>query len=350
MSYWVLSAVELGFLPPKSCSLDNLEPVLKYLDKRIPYLDPYIKKNLELFRLPKKTFPDAKFAISLALPYYYKPLQNEGFSLYCQGKDYHKVINTLLQEYLLKLQKHYLGYSFQAFCDTGPILDRAVALASGLGYLGKNTSIIHPQAGSFVFLATVVTDLPLENGNFIGFCAQCNACKSACPTEAIMDSFLIDTNRCLSALTQKKGFLSFDLCQKISGHIFGCDICQTVCPHNANIPSSSIITPFYLLRNPDLNRLVAMDSEYRRLLLQSAASWRGVNIIRRNALISLAFSDLPLDADIIEKMAKSDPSHLIRTYAAFCLEKRVGKDLWNIALKDAPAEALAFYKSIKNAR
>ncbi len=345
---WQKSAIYLGLLEPKCCHLEELEPVVKHLEARLPFLDPFIAKNLPLFRNPQNTFPWAKYAISLALPYYHKPFVSGGFSVYCQGKDYHKVLVAMLNEYIIKLRTLYPGYSFKAFSDTGFVLDRAVALASGLGYLGENTSIIHPSYGSFIFLATVLTDLPLPKGSFLGFCKGCGACVKACPTGAIKEPYLVDNNLCISALTQKKGFLSLEHCQNISGHLFGCDICQNVCPHNQNIPSSSIITPFYLLRKPDLLRLVQMDKEYKNLLKESAANWRGTNILRRNALITLALEDHPCDLMAIKKVAENDPSHLARVYAAFCLERKLGLNLWDEALKNAPLEAHLFYGSIKN--
>ncbi len=347
MSDWILEAIKLGFLEPKSCSLNELEPVLVNLETKISYLDPYIAKNLTFFRYPEKTFPTAKYAISLALPYYNTSLEKGGFSLYCQSKDYHFVLRALLNSYLLRLKLLYPGYTFNALFDTGLILDRAVAYASGLGYLGFNTCIIHPTAGSFLFLATVLTDLPLAAGNPLGFCQKCGACINACPTGAIKEPFLLDNRICISAITQTKGYLTCKECEMIKGHLFGCDICQLVCPHNQAISSSSILTPFYLLRKPELLKLIKMEPEYRLVLKQSAAAWRGLNIIRRNALIALTFNNIQVDFNEIKKVAVNDPSHLIRAYGAYCLKKRTEENCWPSALLNAPKEAFSFRDSIK---
>jgi len=353
---WKKLAKQLGFLEPTSCSLSQLESIAKHLDGRENYLDPHVLKNFADFRFPEKKFPNGKFAISLALPYYHKPIFNSmgeypSFSIYCQGKDYHFVIKYLLQEYLLDLKKAYPGHFFEGYCDTGPILDRAVALASGLGYLGFNTCIIHEARGSFVFLATVLTDLPLDEGESLGPCQRCGACIKACPTGAIRKPYLVDNNICISALTQTKGFLTYEQMEMIKGHIFGCDICQLVCPHNLGIPSSSMITPFYKLQNPSFMSLVVPDAGLRRLIKESSAGWRGINTIRRNALIALAFSNEHFDPEVIKKVAKEDPSHLIRAYSCFCLQKRTGdKSLWTELLSDpkAPIELRSFYESVKD--
>ncbi|MDD2431256.1 MAG: tRNA epoxyqueuosine(34) reductase QueG [Firmicutes bacterium] len=356
MSNWVTFAEELGFLEPKSCSIDALDSFTKNLENRAAYLDPHILRNFNDYRFPQKRFPHAKSVISLALPYYHKPTySNMGdfspFSIYCQGKDYHLIFKSLLKEYLMKLKRVYPSYFFEGFSDTGPILDRAAATASGLGYLGYNTCVIHPKYGSFVFLGTVLTDLPLDEEEFLGPCKRCKACIKACPTGAIREPYLLDNNICISALTQTKGFLNLKQMEMIKGHIFGCDICQLVCPHNKNLPSSSMITPFYKLQDPPLMSLVYPDAETKRLIKQSAAGWRGITTIRRNALIAIAFSEADLNLEILKKVAREDSSHLIRAYSAFCIQKRTGdKSLWTEILSASSSlESLTeFYISVKD--
>lgn len=350
---WKSIAKEIGFLEPKSCKLEDLESSLCYLDKRGSFLDPFIQKNFNSFRFPLDTFPTFNYAISLALPYYsHLSIEEEnnlpGFSIYCQGKDYHSIFKSMLQDYVSRLKSHYPSYNFIAFSDTGPILDRAVAITSGIGYLGYNSCIIHPERGSYVFLASILTDLPLEEGEYLGYCKKCGACLKACPTGAIKEPTLVDSKICISYLTQKRGFLTKKECSMIKGHIFGCDICQQVCPHNKGITSSSITTPFYILKKPDIYKLIIMDKEYARLIKESASGWRGLNIIKRNALISLAYSDIPLNLAIIKNVAKDDPSHVVRAFAALCFEMRTGDcSLWKLALQNAPKDAIAFRDSVE---
>jgi epoxyqueuosine reductase len=210
------------------------------------------KKRRDLSAL----FPDAKMVICLAMNYYQpqKPLQKDfgRVARYAFGRDYHKIIGRKLKELekfireldqpVMVREPHHDIVKTLSYIDTGPILERALAEQAGIGVIGKNSCVITKEFGSWVFLAEIITNLdladerekPLVKGDFPA-CGSCTRCKDACPTGAIIAPGVIDARRCISYLTiEHKGKIPAELAKKITktGRIFGCDICQEVCPHN----------------------------------------------------------------------------------------------------------------------
>jgi len=192
---------------------------------------------------PKEILPDAKSVICLGINYYPgepSELDSEGLcgtvSRYAWGKDYHRVIEHLLEK-LIAYLKGEVGPSlkFKAMVDHGPALEKALAQRAGLGFIGKNTLLIHRDLGSWIFLAELITNLKLEPDTpQFNQCGSCNACISACPTGALLQPFVLDARRCISYLTiELKGDIPEPLRPQIQDWVFGCDICQEVCPFNA---------------------------------------------------------------------------------------------------------------------
>ncbi len=190
---------------------------------------------------PKTVLPSAKSVISLAVNYYHpEDPRPEGpasgkVAQYAYGRDYHKVIEKKLK----KLSAHVLalagpGTEIKTYVDTGPILEKAFAREAGLGFFGKNTNIITRHFGSWVFLASLITNLELlEDEPHAGACGSCRICIDACPTSALLGDYELDATKCISYLTIESKTEPAPELKKMTGDwVFGCDICQQVCPYN----------------------------------------------------------------------------------------------------------------------
>jgi epoxyqueuosine reductase len=187
---------------------------------------------------PTKLFPGAKSIVSVALNYFPKEKQLEGspkLSKYAYGKDYHFVIKNKLKSLLQHIEEE-LGTTIngRAFVDSAPVMDKVWAAKAGLGWQGKNVNLINPKLGSFFFLGEIILDVELQYDQPIkDYCGTCTACIDACPTNALYEPYKIDGNRCISYYTiELKEELPKGLKNQFEDWMFGCDICQDVCPWN----------------------------------------------------------------------------------------------------------------------
>ena len=198
---------------------------------------------------PAVLLPEARSVICLGLNYYRQADDSESghprgrVAVYAWGRDYHKVMKRMIRDYVAGMRLR-LGEEFAArwYVDDGPMLDRAAANRSGLGWFGKNTNVLMSSHGSWVFLGQVVTDLELEPDPLLKkTCGNCVRCIEECPTGAITEPYTIDNTRCISYLTiENRGEIPLELRPPMGDWVFGCDICQDVCPVNRKaIPSSS---------------------------------------------------------------------------------------------------------------
>lgn len=199
----------------------------------------YMLKNREPRLNPELLVENAKSVIVFL--YNYSPAQwmNETspylVSAYAYGHDYHEVIRGKLNVLIQKLKDHVPGIAIRGFTDSAPVLERAWATRAGLGWIGKNSMLISKRNGSFFFLSELITDLVLDYDKPMGgnYCGDCSRCMDACPTHAITDLYTVDANKCISYLTiENKGEIHPDFKGKYEKWIFGCDICQQVCPWN----------------------------------------------------------------------------------------------------------------------
>ncbi|MFZ4678668.1 MAG: tRNA epoxyqueuosine(34) reductase QueG [Flavobacterium sp.] len=231
----------LGFL---SCGISKAG----FLEKEAPRLENWLNKNhhgemkymenhFDKRLNPTLLVDDAKSVISLLLNYYPSEIQNPDsykISKYAYGQDYHFVIKEKLQELLQTIQTEIGEVSGRAFVDSAPVLDKAWAAKSGLGWIGKNSNLLTQQVGSFYFIAELIVDLDLEyDYATTDHCGTCTACIDACPTEAIVSPYVVDGSKCISYFTiELKENIPNEMKGKMDDWIFGCDVCQDVCPWN----------------------------------------------------------------------------------------------------------------------
>ena len=233
-----------------------------------------IEKRINPFLI----MPSAKSIIVFLVSYKSQEVGN--ISSYAYGKDYHLVLEEIAKKGIELLnQKGYEGYYF---ADTGDLCDRHLAYLAGLGFFGKNHFLINEKYGSYIFIGYIITDCELPPDEIkTGECKNCGMCENACPTSALLEG---DFSRCLSFITQKKGGLSDEEKKLIKEckTIWGCDICQRVCPHNKNAKdaknphfSEDLITELFI-------PLKISNKEFKDMYGKRAFSWRGKNVILRN--------------------------------------------------------------------
>jgi epoxyqueuosine reductase len=288
------------------------------------------------FTSPGLALPGARSVVAVALSYYYRPtcVDCDDFapgaagprgrvSRFAWGEDYHKALASRLAS-LAEWLKGQMDCGTRICADTGPILDRAAAQQSGIGWYGKNCALIVPDYGSWVVLGELITtaelapDPPCE----IDGCGSCELCMKACPTGAIIEPGVIDANRCVSHLTQAKGYAPRELRGLIGDSVYGCDVCQSVCPQNRNaVPTN---TPELMRatppgRRPSLLSLLAMTrEEFSATVASSTMGWIKLPRLRRNAIVALGNSGDPsVIPNLIE--ALSDQNTVVRGHAAWAL-------------------------------
>lgn len=204
---------------------------------QMSYMENHFDKRLD----PTLLVDDSKSVISLLLNYYPEETQTQisgedtyKISKYAYGQDYHFVIKEKLKELLFSIQSTIGEVSGRAFVDSAPVLDKAWASKSGLGWIGKNSNLLSKQVGSFFFIAELIVDLDLEYDNAVtDHCGSCTKCIDACPTEAIVAPYVVDGSKCISYFTiELKENIPSEMKGKFDDWAFGCDVCQDVCPWN----------------------------------------------------------------------------------------------------------------------
>ncbi|MFZ1454620.1 MAG: tRNA epoxyqueuosine(34) reductase QueG [Saprospiraceae bacterium] len=259
-------SLEMGFLLCHIAKAEFMTEEARRLDEWLSqdyhgdmsYMANHFDKRVD----PRLLVPGAKSVISLAYNYYSNVRQIDPeapqISMYAYGKDYHKVVKKKLQQMLEWMKTSFSNINGRVFVDSAPVLERDWARRSGLGWMGKNTMIIHPKKGSWFFLAEIITDLEMVYDQQLSdYCGTCTRCIDACPTEAIHeDGYLMDGSKCISYLTiELKKKLPLEYKDKMENWMFGCDICQQVCPWNRFAESHS--EPAFLPKE----KLISMSKE-----------------------------------------------------------------------------------------
>ncbi len=220
-----------GFLEQEAPRLEN------WLKKNQHGQMSYMENNFDKRLNPTLLVDGAKSVVSLLLNYYPSELQNQNsykISKYAYGQDYHSVIKEKLKELLFSIQANIGEVNGRAFVDSAPVLDKAWAAKSGIGWIGKNSNLLTQQVGSFYFIAELIIDLELEYDHATtDHCGTCTACIDSCPTDAIVAPYIVDGSKCISYFTiELKDNIPSEMKGKFDDWAFGCDICQDVCPWN----------------------------------------------------------------------------------------------------------------------
>ncbi|MBO6532370.1 MAG: tRNA epoxyqueuosine(34) reductase QueG [Muricauda sp.] len=287
-------AKRLGFLScgiSKAGFLEEEAPRLeKWLNQNMhgemQYMENHFDKRLD----PTKLVEGSKSVISLLLNYFPSEQQNPDsykISKYAYGMDYHYVIKDKLKNLLHFIQEEIGEVHGRAFVDSAPVLDKAWAAKSGLGWIGKNSNLLTQQVGSFYFVAELIVDLELEYDTPVtDHCGTCTACIDACPTEAIVQPYVVDGSKCISYLTiELKNEIPSEFEGKLDDWMFGCDVCQDVCPWNRF--SKSHREPLFD-PNPELLSFTKKDWEeitedvFKKVFQKSAVKRTKLSGLRRN--------------------------------------------------------------------
>jgi len=296
-------AARLGFIScgiSKAGFLEEEAPLLEqWLNQgkhgKMSYMENHFDKRLD----PTKLVPGAKSVISLLLNYYpigitdkedkkdYAEDSGYKISKYAHGKDYHLVIKEKLKEFYQFVNDEIGEVNGRVFVDSAPVMDKAWAKKSGLGWMGKNTNIISPKEGSFFFIAELIVDLELEYDHEINdYCGTCTRCIDACPTDALIEPYKIDASKCISYFTiELKENIPAEYHSKLGNWIFGCDICQDVCPWNRfskphNEPEFNPLNGLLEMSNRDWEEMT--EDVFIKLFKDSPLKRPGFEGIKRN--------------------------------------------------------------------
>ncbi|RXJ00629.1 tRNA epoxyqueuosine(34) reductase QueG [Anaerobacillus alkaliphilus] len=315
--------------------------------QNLGYQSGFEEKNIDKRVYPDLVLPEAKSIIAIALAYPSKmknaPLskRDERRGLFCRaswGEDYH----TILKQKLVLLQSFILEKvptaKVVSMVDTGELSDRAVAERAGIGWSGKNCSIITKEFGSYVYLGEMITTIPLPPDTPIADqCGSCTKCIDACPTGAIVQGGQLDSNKCIAFLTQTKTFLADEYREKLGNRIYGCDTCQQVCPENKgkDFHLHEEMEPDPEVVKPLLKELLFISNrDFKEKFGSLSGAWRGKKPLQRNAIIGIAhYKDQTAIGDL-EKLLKEDTRPVIRGTAAWAIGK-IGTDQSKIILNAA---------------
>jgi epoxyqueuosine reductase len=242
--------------------------------------------------------------------------------------DYHKVLLKRLRTMESQLHEKYGEFEGRAYVDTGPVVERALATAAGLGWTGKNTCLIHPKLGSFGFLGVLLTSLEVEHGNPAALvpdrCGSCRRCLDACPTDALIAPYKMDATRCISYLTiEHRGPIAAELMEGTGRQIFGCDICQDVCPWNRKAPISTDaeLEARTELVNPALEWLAGLDeAEFEKAFNGSPVRRAGFAGMLRNVAVAMGNSGVRGFAPRLREWAEASDAG-VRAAARWALSK-----------------------------
>ena len=234
-------------------------------------------------------------------------------SRYAWGDDYHRILGRRLDAFLAWMRSQ-PGPSFdaRAYVDTGPVQERVYAMHAGLGWIGKNTCLINPSLGSWLFLGVIITTLPLDPDQAgTDQCGTCQLCLQSCPTGALVEPHVLDARLCISYLTiEKRGSIDAALRADMGTNVYGCDICQDVCPYNSRnvVTAVEAFQPRAGLHQPSLLRMWRQsDAELSALVAGTAMTRAPVTSLRRNIAIAIGNASAQLDAAVLADADDVDP-------------------------------------------
>lgn len=322
--------------------------------KKAGHTTGFEHKVIEERLYPKRLLPGAQSIISVAMAYPSAPLyereqirgQRRGqFARASWGEDYHSILHRHMADLIARLAARYPDFKYKAIVDTGELSDVAVAERAGLGFIGRNGLLINKEFGSWLYLGEIITNLPLANDECIpNGCGDCTRCVDFCPTGALLGDGSINGPVCLSYITQTKGYVEEKFRDKLGHQIYGCDICQQVCPYNRGIDvhHHPEMEPVRDEVEPLLQPMLTMSNKtYKEQFGHLAGAWRGKKPLQRNAILALAnYRDRTAIPLLLEIMAE-DPRAMIRGTAAYAIakiEKRYNEALISFMVTRIKAE------------
>lgn len=268
--------------------------------------------------------PDASFARTLQN-------QNKAYvSRYALGRDYHKVMRSKLKKLGEKIQQHCAGLSLRPFVDSAPVLEHAIAEKAGIGWTGKHSLTLNKEAGSWFFLGELFINLPLPVDQPVQEnCGSCNACMTICPTQAIVEPYLVDARRCISYLTiEQKGAIPEQYRTLIGNRVYGCDDCQLICPWNryAQLTEQTDFHPRKQLHQKDLIELFDWD-EQTFLSNTEGSAIRRIGFERWQRNIAVGLGNAPFDRAIVAALQKRlvDSSELVAEHIEWAIKQQLAK-------------------------
>ncbi|HEX6942145.1 MAG TPA: tRNA epoxyqueuosine(34) reductase QueG [Gemmatimonadaceae bacterium] len=298
----------------------------KWLDRGMAGEMQWLKRDAALRRDTRLPHRGARSAIVVALDYGGREPAGT-LARYARGRDYHAVMKERLYALLRWLETE--GGSRVAgrpYVDTGPILERDLARLAGLGWFGKNTMLIHPRRGSFLFLGALFVDVELEPDAPFSeeHCGTCRRCIDACPTAAIAEEGVLDATRCISYLTiEKRGAIPVEWRESIGTLVYGCDICQDVCPWNVRFAREARdpdLATGSLEASPDPITLLQMDADgFQRRFGGTAVTRAGRQGLSRNAAVALGNRGAAGDVEALAECLAREPDPVVRSHAAWAL-------------------------------
>lgn len=300
----------------------------------------FTERDIDLRCQPERILPGARSVIAGAVSYLtrHRPRGSVAgrprgtLSRYAWGLDYHRILRERLEKLAAYVQQRLGGsVDYQIHVDTGPPIDREVAARAGLGWFGKNAMLYAPGLGSWIFLGSIFLTAPLTPDPQVTLdCGECTRCIDACPTGAIVAPFTVDPHRCLSYVTQMPGMVPEELREPLGLRVFGCDVCQQVCPWNqdARVVDRPEFQPLPGVGpEPDLIQWLLMSSrEFRENIGPTPMAWRGKKTLQRNAAIALGNSRNPLAIPALGKALREDPKPVVRQAAAWALGRIGGPE------------------------
>lgn len=288
--------IEYVGIAPAEPYLDFEEIWLKQIEKG--RISGFEERDLDRRIYPELTLPGSKSVIVCLFPYFSGNSDNANLSKSAYSIDYHMIVKEKLISIGEFLEKRIDGFEYKAFVDNGPFSDRYLAYKAGLGFWGINSHLITERYGSYVFIGYILNNHPFEPDSPQGrTCLQCLECVKKCPGQCIMGDFSINPQRCKSYITQKKGDLTEEETEIMKKHqlIWGCDVCQDVCPHNKN-PRITALEEFksQLVSNINTDELMRLSNkDFQRVYGNRSFSWRGKGILIRNHEIINGQKDEP---------------------------------------------------------
>jgi epoxyqueuosine reductase len=292
------------------------------------YLTSQVAKRSDL----RTAFPWARSVLCVGLqydtPHPYSgeaPAGRGWIARYAWGDDYHDVMKAMLERVVAALRSEAGPFESRAYVDTGPIAEKAWAAAAGLGAWGKNTCLLHPEHGSWFFLGEIVTDLDLPaDGPRVDMCGSCTACLDACPTGALVAPYVLDATRCISYLTiEVKGSIPEERRGGVGRHVFGCDVCQDVCPWNRKRRrhGGAAFEPRPGAEAPDLAFLASLgEEEFKERFRRSPVKRAKRRGLLRNVAVALGNAGEAGHRPVLERLAL-DPDPVVREHAAWGLRR-----------------------------